>query len=64
MRTQGIKPGDIVICDVRGQRFYAEVTEKKDGGFQIEGLGAQFLPAYSVKARQIVGHYAKRKGST
>lgn len=63
MRTQGIKPGDIVQCDVRGQRFYASVTELTDDGVQLEKLTSQFLPAYVVKPRQVIGHYSKRKGS-
>jgi hypothetical protein len=64
MRTQGIKPGDIVHCDVRGQKFYAVIKEKTDDGFGLDKLTSQFLPAYVVKPRQIVGHYSKRKGST
>ena len=26
MRLQGIRAGDIVLCDVKGRRFHAEVT--------------------------------------
>ena len=63
MRTQNIKPGDIVHCDVRGQRFYAAVFERTDDGLQLDKLTSQFLPAYVVKPRQVIGHYSKRKGS-
>lgn len=63
MRTQGIKAGDIVHCDVRGQRFYATVSERTDEGLQLDKLNSQFLPAYVVKPRQVIGHYSKRKGS-
>lgn len=61
MVTQGIKPGDLVKCDVRGQVFYAEVTGK--------GEGVEIMPVVrhityrTVKPRQIIGHYRRAKGS-
>lgn len=63
MRTQGIKAGDIVRCDVRGQLFYASVLGNDDGTLSLSPLTGTFLPTYNVKARQVVGHYSKRKGS-
>lgn len=71
MQTGSIRPGDILHCDVRGYLFYARaktsVTEQVGGGrrgIEIEPLKEnQHLVAAFVTARQIVGHYAKRKGS-
>ena len=61
MVTQGIKPGDLVKCDVRGQVFYAEVTGKDDA---VEILPVSRTITYrTVKPRQIIGHYRKAKGS-
>ena len=61
MRTQGVKPGDIVECDVRGQTFFARVVELGDA-ISIEPLSRQ-ITYRQVTARQIVGHYRKAKGS-
>lgn len=81
MQTTGIKPGDIVEIEVRGQHSFARVCEpmhptrehpafandkRKLGNiFLIEPLrpGISLLTTRQVTARQIVGHYKKRKGS-
>lgn len=63
MNITPIKPGDLVRCDVRGDRFVAEVTEKLDGNLTLAPVGRTFLPAYNVRARQVVAHYRKSKGS-
>lgn len=61
MVTGGIKPGDLVKCDVKGRVFYAEVTAKGD---TVEVMPVSPGITYrSVTARQIVGHYRKAKGS-
>jgi hypothetical protein len=31
MRLQGIRAGDLVLCDVKGRRFHAEVTTTPTG---------------------------------
>lgn len=67
MRTTGIRPGDIVRCDVRGQRFYAHVGQAAHddygrGGIWLDPLPGLHVPARRVTARQIIEHYAKRKG--
>ena len=31
MRLQGIRAGDLVLCDVKGRRFHAEVTTTPSG---------------------------------
>lgn len=61
MVTQGIKPGDLVKCDVRGQVFYAEVTGK---GEAVEIMPVtKTITFRTVKPRQIIGHYRRAKGS-
>lgn len=57
MNISPIKTGDLVRCDVRGERFVAEVVGKEDGSLALEPVGRPFLPAYQVKARQVVQHW-------
>jgi hypothetical protein len=61
MTTQGIKPGDIVKCDIRGQLFYAMVITKGDT-LEVEPLDRR-ITFRNVTARQVVGHYRKAKKS-
>lgn len=65
----GINKQDIVLCDVRSDRFYATVTAHLPKGdangkpLAIESLTGRPIPAYHVSARQVVGHWRKAKGS-
>jgi len=59
--TQGIKPGDIVKCDLRGQMFYAVVVTKGEQ-LEIEPIDRRITYRH-VTARQVVAHYRKAKGS-
>lgn len=64
MTSKSIHEGDIVRCDVRGDRFWARATgEVADGKLPIEALNGRPIPALRVTARQIVGHWRMRKGS-
>jgi len=63
MNISPIRPGDLVRCDVRGDQFVAEVTEKEDGGLTLAPIGRSFLPAYRVKSRQVVAHWRKSRRS-
>lgn len=59
-----VKPDDIVLCDVRGDRFYARaVVINADGALQIESLTGRPIPAMWVGSRQVVGHWMKSKRS-
>lgn len=72
MRTGGIRRGDIVHLDIRGWRTFAEVVKPvhKDNGRRVlevkpleVGLGTPLsLPSRRPTPRQVIGHYAKRKG--
>lgn len=72
MKTAGIRPDDIVRCDVRGQHFYARVVEKHSalgGSFRANKteveplLDTNRIPTSYVTSRQIIEHYSKRKGT-
>ncbi len=64
MSLAGIREGDIVYCDVRGDRFYALA---KDGAIQgkvpIFSLTGRPIPALRVSARQVIGHWRRSKAS-
>lgn len=72
MKLGGIRPDDIVRCDVRGQRFYGKVNRHTDDmdkasgrarGIWLDSLDGGRIPPYRfVTARQIIEHYSKRKG--
>ena len=59
MRLQGIRAGDLVLCDVKGRRFHAEVTTTPTGAdLEIRPL----LPAITyrrVTARSVREHWRK-----
>lgn len=72
MNTTSIHTGDILRVEIRGTTFYATaVSEVEDDakrakrGVNLAPLPGQRnnLPSYFATARQIVGHYSKRKGS-
>lgn len=72
MQVAGIRVGDIVKCNVRGQEFFAFVTKEthreeltKRRVLGIEPLTpGKGIPAYSVTPHQIIDHWRKprRKG--
>ncbi len=55
--------GDIVRCDVRGQRFWALVVGKVNGGggkLMVEPLpGARPLTYTTITSQQVVGYWRK-----
>jgi hypothetical protein len=67
MNLASVCPEDIVLCDVRGDRFYALVREHdRQAGrapLTIASLTGRPIPAYHVTARQVVGHWRKSKAS-
>jgi hypothetical protein len=74
MKTAGIKVDDLVKCDVKGRIFFAEVKElgvrpppSKDRPRLPHRIRVKpITPSVTwtfVTANQIIGHYAKRKGS-
>lgn len=69
MQIAGIKGGDILHLEVRGGQFHAIAkggVEDWNGrrGIQLLPLGENHrLYTQFVTARQVIGHYSKRKGS-
>ncbi|HEX3979102.1 MAG TPA: hypothetical protein VHW96_22720, partial [Solirubrobacteraceae bacterium] len=59
MRLQGIRAGDLVLCDVKGRRFHAEVTTTATGA-ELEILPLLRGVTYRrVSARSVVEHWRK-----
>jgi hypothetical protein len=59
----GIKPGDIVECDVRGVRFHALVEIRPvERGLAVKPL-ARNVTRHEVTARQVVAHWRRSKQS-
>lgn len=63
MTLHGIYPQDIVLCDVRGERFHATVADSPmNGDVQVVPLHKGHGKARVVTARQVVGHWRRRRG--
>jgi hypothetical protein len=60
LRLEGIDRGDIVEVSHRsGRRFHALVTGQAPGGLALQPLDRR-VNYYSCRAREVVGHWAKR----
>ena len=61
MRLQGIRAGDLVLCDVKGRRFHAEVSTTPAGAvLEVRPL----LPAVTyrrVSSRSVIEHWRKAR---
>jgi hypothetical protein len=61
MRLEGIDMGDIVEVDRLGRRFHAIVTGRGAGGSDLAIQPLDRKVTYrSCRAREVVGHWAKR----
>ncbi|MGA8746707.1 MAG: hypothetical protein WB507_12735 [Solirubrobacterales bacterium] len=64
LNLAGIREGDILCCDVRGDRFYALVRGRaSEGRVPISSLISRPIPALRVTARQVIGHWRRSKTS-
>ena len=59
MRLQGIRAGDLVLCDVKGRRFHAEVTTSPSGA-ELEIRPLQRAVTYRrITSRSVIEHWRK-----
>ena len=66
MTLGGVNPGDIVLADRKGRRFYALVVERRERELDVEPIDRR-ISYRTVKAREVVGVWRKsraRKGRT
>jgi hypothetical protein len=54
MTLNGIKSGDIVMCDRMGRVFYAIVIERHERGLEVEPIDRR-VACRRVKAREVLG---------
>jgi hypothetical protein len=56
----GVKPGDIVLADRKGRRFYAIVTERRERELAVEPIDRR-VTYHVVKAREVLGIWRKSR---
>lgn len=52
MNTRTLQPGDLVLCDVRGRTFRAELRERLEDRFRVSPIDSG-VTYFHVTARQI-----------
>ena len=60
MTLAGVKPGDIVLADRKGRRFYAIVTERRERELAVEPIDRR-VTYHVVKAREVLGIWRKSR---
>jgi hypothetical protein len=63
MTLGGVNPGDIVFADVKGRRFYAVVTARRERELEVEPIDAR-VTYYRVKAREVIGIWRKSRAKS
>lgn len=68
MQSQGIKRGDIIHCNVRGDKFYATVRSPVSYNptlnkrcLEVRSLTGRPIPARFVTPRQVIGHWRQSR---
>lgn len=60
MTLGGTNPGDIVLADRKGRRFYALVTERRERELEVEPIDRR-ISYRTVKAREVLGIWRKSR---
>jgi hypothetical protein len=63
MTLNGVKPGDIVLADRKGRRFYAIVTGRRERELEVEPIDRR-VTYHNVKAREVIGIWRKSRAQT
>ncbi len=63
MTLGGVNPGDIVLADRKGRRFYAVVTERRGRELEVEPIDRR-VTYHHVKAREVIGIWRKSRART
>jgi hypothetical protein len=58
-----VKPGDIVLADRKGRRFYAIVTGRRERELEVEPIDRR-VTYHHVKAREVIGIWRKSRAQT
>ena len=54
MTLGAVKPGDVVLADRKGRRFFAVVTARRERELQVEPIDRR-VTYHVVKAREVMG---------
>ena len=60
MTLNGVRTGDIVLCDRMGRRFYAIVVERHGRELEVEPIDRR-VTYRRVKAREVLGIWRKSR---
>jgi hypothetical protein len=60
MTLNGVKPGDIVLADGKGRRFYAIVTGRRERELEVEPIDRR-VTYHHVRAREVIGIWRKSR---
>ncbi len=70
MKLASVKARDVVLADVRGDRFYGLVTEPvavnevlKRRVLTVSSLTGRPIPTRFLSANQVIGHWRRAAGS-
>ena len=63
MTLAAVKPGDIVLADRKGRRFYAVVTAKNHRELEVEPIDRRVTDR-RVKAREVIGIWHTSRATT
>jgi hypothetical protein len=63
MTLGGVSPGDIVLADRKGRRFYAIVTERRERELEVEPIDRR-VTYRRVKAHEVIGIWRKRRAKS
>ena len=60
MTLNGVRNGDIVLCDRMGRRFHAIVVERHERELEVEPIDRR-VTYRRVKAREVLGIWRKSR---
>jgi hypothetical protein len=60
MTLGAVKPGDIVLADRKGRRFFAVVTARRERELEVEPIDRR-VTYHVVKAREVMGIWHKSR---
>jgi hypothetical protein len=60
MTLGAVKPGDIILADRKGRRFFAIVTERRDRELVVEPIDRR-VTYHVVRAREVIGIWHKSR---
>ena len=63
MTLGGVSPGDIVLADRKGRRFYAIVIARRERELEVEPIDRR-VTYHHVKAREVIGIWRKSRAQT